>query len=72
MKLGLDIATVTLKKILDRIVVIAGDEDFVPALKFARKEGISVTLDPMWHGVSDNLYEHIDTLKTFAQKPDKQ
>jgi uncharacterized LabA/DUF88 family protein len=40
MKIGLDIASLSFKKQVDQIVLIAGDSDFVPAAKLARREGI--------------------------------
>jgi uncharacterized LabA/DUF88 family protein len=39
MRLGLDIAAITLKGHADVFVLVAGDSDFVPAMKFARREG---------------------------------
>lgn len=39
MKIGLDISTIAFKRLADRIVLIAGDSDFVPAAKLARTEG---------------------------------
>ncbi|MBH0261512.1 NYN domain-containing protein, partial [Helicobacter pylori] len=38
-KIGLDIATLALKKLVQKIVLISGDSDFVPASKLARVEG---------------------------------
>ncbi len=35
-KIGLDIATLALKKLVQKIVLISGDSDFVPAAKLAR------------------------------------
>lgn len=64
MKIGLDIASLAYKKLVDRIVLIAGDSDFVPAAKFARREGIEFILDPMRKRIRDDLQEHIDGLKT--------
>ena len=60
MKIGLDIATVTFKRLANRIVLIAGDSDFSPAAKLARTEGMHVTLDPLGNKVSDDLLEHVD------------
>ena len=62
MKLGLDIASLAYKSLVERIVLVAGDGDFVPAAKLARREGIDFILDPMGHGVSGDLLEHIDGL----------
>lgn len=68
MKIGLDIATTTYKKLADRIVVIAGDSDFVPAIKLARKEGLHVTIDPMGKKLSMDLIEHADVVLTKLDK----
>lgn len=69
MRIGLDIASLAYKKQVDRIVLIAGDSDFVPAAKLARREGIDFILDPMWNQISTDLTEHIDGLFTYAEKP---
>ena len=60
MKIGMDIASLAYKKQVDQIVLIAGDADFVPAAKLARREGIDFVLDPLGHGIKDDLFEHID------------
>ena len=62
MRIGLDIASLAYKKQADQIILIAGDSDFVPAAKLARREGIDFILDPMWAIIKDNLFEHIDGL----------
>jgi len=64
MKIGLDIASLAYKKLVSKIILIAGDSDFVPASKFARREGIEFILDPMRKDVRDDLLEHIDGLHT--------
>ena len=69
MRLGIDIASLANKGAVNQIVLIAGDSDFVPAAKYARREGIDFVLDPMWHPISDSLYEHIDGLKECVNKP---
>ena len=68
-KIGIDIASLSLKKQLDRIVLISGDSDFVPAAKLARREGIDFILDPLWQTISPVLYEHIDGLRSVVKKP---
>ncbi|RVY71236.1 NYN domain-containing protein [Helicobacter pylori] len=67
-KIGLDIATLALKKLVQKIVLISGDSDFVPAAKLARVEGIIFTLDPMGNPVREDLEEHIDYLTTRLQR----
>lgn len=66
MKLGIDIASLAYKHQVDQIVLIAGDSDFVPAAKLARREGIDFVLDPMEMKISpDNLlFEHIDGMRS--------
>ncbi len=60
MKLGVDIASVAYKRQVNKIFLIAGDSDFVPAAKLARREGIDFVLDPMGSPIADDLKEHID------------
>lgn len=62
MKVGLDIATLSFKERVSQIILIAGDSDFIPAAKFARKEGIDFILDPMMNNIDPSLHEHIDGL----------
>lgn len=66
MKIGVDIASLALKRFVDKIVLISGDSDFVPAAKLARREGIDFVLDPMHSShVENNLFEHIDGLTSI-------
>ena len=61
MKIGLDIAWMASKKTVDKIVLIAGDSDFVSPMKYARKEGLLVYLDAMGQKqVKLILKEHAD------------
>lgn len=69
MKIGIDIASVAYKKQVDQIVLVAGDADFVPAAKLARREGIDFILDPMWKSIAPDLHEHIDGLRSTCPKP---
>lgn len=70
MRIGVDIASVTFKKQVDRIILISGDSDFVPAAKQARREGIDFILDPMRATIKPDLFEHIDGMRTKApQQP---
>lgn len=69
MRIGLDIASITLKRQADIILLVAGDSDFVPAAKLARREGIEFVLDPMWQAVNADLFEHIDALQSGFFRP---
>ncbi len=64
MRIGVDIASIAFKKQVDQIILIAGDSDFVPAAKQARREGIDFILDPMGNHIPDDLFEHIDGIRT--------
>lgn len=71
MRIGLDISSLAFKKQVHQIVLMAGDADFVPAAKLARREGIDFVLDPMWRQVPEGLIEHIDGLRSTCPKPKK-
>ncbi len=60
LRIGLDIARLALRQMVDIIVVVTGDSDLVPAFKFARREGVRVFLDHMGHGVRRELKAHAD------------
>ena len=60
MRLGLDIAALTLKGHVDVVVLVAGDSDFVPAMKFARREGAQLFLVTLGHAVRADMLEHSD------------
>ncbi len=51
MRIGLDIASLTLKGQADTIILVAGDADFVSAAKLARREGVRFVLDPLWQNI---------------------
>lgn len=60
LRIGLDIARLALREMVDIIVVVSGDSDLVPAFRFARREGVRVFLDHMGHGVRRELKAHAD------------
>ncbi|WP_051416429.1 NYN domain-containing protein [Asinibacterium sp. OR53] len=61
MKIGLDIAWMAGKRTIDKLVLVAGDSDFVSPMEFARKEGILVYLYPMKQlQIKSVLKEHAD------------
>lgn len=64
MKLGLDVASLAFKRQVDQIVLVAGDADFVPATKLARREGIDVILDPMGGTPAADLIQHVDGVRS--------
>ena len=62
MRIGMDIAALTLKKQVQTIVLVSGDSDFVPAMKFARREGANLYLVPLGQRVKPSMLEHSDLL----------
>jgi uncharacterized LabA/DUF88 family protein len=70
MRIGLDIASIATKRLADQIVLVAGDADFIPAAKMARREGVDFVLDPMGAPVPAELLEHIDGVQTVLTRAD--
>lgn len=72
MRIGIDVASLAFKQQVNQIVLVAGDADFIPAAKLARREGIDFILDPMWQDVPTSLMEHIDGLRSTCPKPSRK
>ena len=66
MRIGLDVASLAYNRIVDQIVLIAGDSDFLPVVKMARRSGIDVLLDPMKQFPKRNMQEHVDGIESFT------
>jgi uncharacterized LabA/DUF88 family protein len=65
MKIGLDVAWLASKGIVERIVLVTADSDFVPAMKFARREGVQVVLVNMGHRLTKHdLLVHADEIRS--------
>lgn len=63
MRIGLDIASLALKQLVCTIVLVTGDSDLVPAMRFARREGLRVYLDTLGNqGVRPELKLHADII----------
>ncbi len=61
----MDVATLAQGKLVDKIILIAGDSDFVPAAKLARVSGVDFVLDALRNNIDPSLHEHIDGLVSF-------
>ena len=72
MRIGVDIASITLKQQADTIILVTGDSDFVPAAKVARREGVEFLLDPLWQSVNDDLHEHVDGIVSGIKRPSSE
>lgn len=44
MKIGLDIAVLSAKSIVERLIVVTADHDVLPAMRHGRKEGLQIVL----------------------------
>lgn len=67
MRIGLDVASLANGGIVDQIVLIAGDSDFVPVAKEARRAGVDFLIDPMGHRISDELRLHVDGIEDLSK-----
>lgn len=70
MRIGLDIASLTMKRHVNTIVLVTGDSDFVPAMKFARREGAQLFLVTLGHPVRQLMIEHADLLLDLTPTAD--
>jgi uncharacterized LabA/DUF88 family protein len=70
MRIGIDVATLSLKRIVERIILCSGDTDMIPAIKLARREGLQVfvvKLDP-WP-LKHNIIEDSDGVRVVTPTP---
>ncbi len=67
MRIGLDVATFAQHCLVNQIVLIAGDSDFLPVVKMARRSGIDVLLDPMNQFPKRNMQEHVDGIESYTE-----
>lgn len=60
-KIGLDVAWLSNNNIVDRIYMVTGDADFIPALKQARRDGIQIKLVKIGtKKIKNDLLKHSD------------
>lgn len=70
MKIGLDIAWLSSKRIVDAIILATGDTDFVPAMKFARREGVRVIVVSMGQAnPTVSMRTHADEVRSVSYPP---
>ena len=70
MRIGIDVATLSLKKIVERIILFSGDTDMIPALKLARREGLQVFVVKLhpWP-LKNTLIEDSDGVRVLTPSP---
>jgi uncharacterized LabA/DUF88 family protein len=67
MRIGLDIASYSALKCVDRIGLVTADTDCVPAMKLARKSGVQVVLISLPGGIKPSeLAQHADYIREVA------
>jgi uncharacterized LabA/DUF88 family protein len=67
MRIGLDIALMSDKKVVDKIILISGDTDCVPAMKYGRKAGIQIVVVRFPNStIAPELLEHADFARDVA------
>ena len=78
MRIGLDMAHLAHQGNIDRIILITGDTDFIPAMKYVRKSSIQIVLAKLAdRNLSPSLITHADfvrliDLKTLKLTPYKK
>ena len=66
MLMGLDIAWMAARTMVDKIVLLTGDADMIPAINFAREQGMLVFVAKFGYYLSDKLREHADGVVEFT------
>lgn len=67
MRIGLDIAAYSHSRAVDRIILVSGDTDCVPALKYGRKAGLqTVLIQPPKTHLAPELMAHADFTRAVA------
>ncbi len=60
-KIGLDVAWLSSRRLVEKMILVTGDTDFVPAMKHARREGVQVVVVEFpGQRLSPSLREHSD------------
>lgn len=67
-KIGLDMAWVSYNNITEKVVLITGDSDFIPAIKTARRSGVFVYLFTFGHNVKPELPKNADVCRIESLK----
>ena len=69
MRIGIDVATLSLKGLVERIILICGDTDMIPAMKLARREGVQVIVaNVSGRRPAAELIEDADLVRDIAPK----
>lgn len=69
MRIGLDIANFSYTRAVDRIILVSGDQDMIPAMKQARKSGLEVVSVQLAHPAKtlhDAIHAHSDMIRAVT------
>ena len=66
MRIGLDTAWLSSNRIVDKVVLVTSDHDFIPAMKFARREGVLVTIATICDDSAGGMKKHADLFCTLT------
>lgn len=69
MRIGIDVATLSIKKQTDRIILVSGDQDMIPAMKLARREGVQVFLCQVGSRLKHSMVEDSDGVRILTAIP---
>ena len=71
MRIGMDFATLSLKRLVQRIILLSGDTDMLPAIKLARREGIQVCVVQVgtFGRLAPSLIEDADLVRVVTPTP---
>ena len=65
MLMGLDIAWIAASRMVEKIVLLTGDADMIPAMNFAREHGMLVFVAKFGYYLSDKLRDNSDGVVEF-------
>ncbi|WP_454649275.1 NYN domain-containing protein [Bradyrhizobium liaoningense] len=66
MRIGLDIAIMSDRRVADRLILVSGDTDMIPVMKHARRAGIEIILAQLpapTRPLHDTLKAHSDSVR---------
>ena len=67
MRIGLDIASYSVNRSVDRIILVSNDTDCVPAMKFGRRSGLQIVIVNLpGCKVAPELLAHVDYRRSVA------
>ena|SRR3990167_1969065 len=63
--LSIDLVRFSVTGQIDKAIIIAGDADFIPAIRAAKNEGVHTVLYCSSHNCSPDLYDAVDCVKSL-------